>query len=274
MGSHRFLDIMKSYSERVQNLFRSGSILPLISMIYPLLVLLVIASLLFGALSISFSLSSEVLSAVKLSIISATSATSIAFLLGIPLAYTLSRTPKSRLISVIETLVELPVAVPPLVSGLALLLLLAPLSPVGEILASAGVKILFTLKGAILAQLFVASPFLIRGAQSSFRMVDTRLESVARVLGASPLKVFFMITLPIAQNGIFTATMLTWARCMGEFGATLMVAGAIPYRTETLPVGVFLNTSTGQLELAIGCALVLLLVSFSSMLATKLFFSK
>ncbi|MHC1624919.1 MAG: ABC transporter permease [Methermicoccaceae archaeon] len=275
MGSPRFLDIIKPRQESKWS--RRGDIpllLSITSIIYPLLVLAVLMSLLFGAISISFSLSPELLSAVKLSLISATLATSIALLLGVPLAYLLAKAPRSLLTSVAETFVELPVAVPPLVSGLALLLLLTPLSPVGGALASAGISILFTLKGAVLAQLIIAAPFLIRGAQSSFEMVDRRVEGVARVLGASPFRVFIMITLPLAQNGIFTATMLTWARCMGEFGGTLMVAGAIPYRTETLPIGVFLSVSTGQLGLAVGCALVLLGISFLSMFMMKLFLRK
>jgi len=213
-------------------------------------------------------LNPEIVSGLELSLISALAATALAVAVGTPLAYYLARH-EFRGKSLVETLIDLPVSIPPLVCGVGLLLLFGANGWIGKNLLALGVKVIFTLKGAVLAQFFIAAPLFIQTMRATFKTVDSRLETVARTLGSTPLESFLRVTLPLSYEGFISGTTMSFARSMAEFGATLMVASAIAFKTETLPLAVFMNMSTGDIELAISAASILILVSLFTILSMR-----
>ena len=136
--------------------------------------------------------------------------------------------------AIVETLVALPLVMPPVATGLILLRILGRRGVVGRYLQESGIEVLFTWRAVVIAMMVMSSPFLIRAARVGFESVETRLEQMARTLGANPVRVFFTITLPLASRGIVGGVVLAFARAIGEFGATIIVAGNIPGRTTTL----------------------------------------
>ncbi|MCL0028715.1 molybdate ABC transporter permease subunit [Dehalococcoidia bacterium] len=149
--------------------------------------------------------------------------------------------------SIIEVIVSLPLAVPPVVTGYALLLILGREGPVGLILRkSLGVELVFTWVAATLAAALVSFPLLIRAVMTAMEGVDERMERSARTLGAGPLRVALTITLPLAYRGILAGVLLAFVRALSEFGATIVVAGNIPGRTQTLPLAIFESVQLGR----------------------------
>jgi molybdate transport system permease protein len=148
--------------------------------------------------------------------------------------------------SVVETFVSLPLVMPPVATGLILLMLVAPRGPIGRVLATAGVEIVFTWKAVVLAMTIMGLPLFVRAARAGIEQVDQRFESVAATLGASPLRVFFTITLPLARPALVAGAVLGFARALGEFGATIMIAGSIPGATRTLSVAIYSFVDTGR----------------------------
>jgi molybdate transport system permease protein len=147
----------------------------------------------------------------------------------------------------VETLVTLPLVLPPVATGLALLLLLGRNGWIGSFLQNwLGVEIVFTWKAVVAAMLVMSFPLIVRGARIGFESVDHALEDVARTLGATPWRVFFTVTLPLARRGVLAGTVLGFARALGEFGATIVVAGNIPGRTTTLPLAIYTNIILGD----------------------------
>ena len=146
----------------------------------------------------------------------------------------------------VDTLVSLPLVMPPVATGLLLLLLFAPRGPFGRILARLGVEVVFTWKAVVLAMAVMGLPLFIRTARAGFEQVDRRYEMVAATLGATPLRVFFTISLPLAAPAVSAATVLGFARALGEFGATIMIAGSIPGATRTLSVAIYSFAETGR----------------------------
>jgi molybdate transport system permease protein len=212
--------------------------------------------------------SAETLFAVKLTLLTSGLAALLAFLLAAPAAYFMARGNfKGK--QMLDALLDLPLVMPPLAAGVGLLLFLGD-SPAGRALASLGLHLVFSPAGAVLAQAFVASFILLRGAKAAFEAVDPEYEAAAQTLGLNPRQVFLRVTLPMAGQGLLSAAVLAWARAMGEFGATLMVAGATRFRTETLPMAVFLNISSGEPGIAVACALILLALGFSIMAILRL----
>ena len=205
--------------------------------------------------------SPETLFALRFTLVTSAGATCLALLLGVPAAYFLARRRfwGSR---ALDTFLDLPLVMPPLVAGVGLLLLLGS-SPVAGALAAWGLSVVFSPAGVVAAQAFVASFIVLRGAKAAFLAVDPRYEEAALTLGLGPWLVFTRITLPLAAQGLLSTAVLAWARAMGEFGATLMLAGATRLRTETMPVAVYLNLSSGEPHIAVACALLLLLLGFS-----------
>ena len=162
---------------------------------------------------------------------------------GLPIAvltaYWLERS-RSPMKWMMDALVNLPLVMPPVVTGYLLLICFSPRSPVGSLLASwFGVKIVFTWTGAVLAAAVVSFPLLVRAIRLAFQQTDPRLEAAARSLGAGPLTAFFTVTLPLAKHGLVAGWLLAFARSLGEFGATIMVAGNISGQTRTIPLAVF-----------------------------------
>lgn len=201
--------------------------------------------------------------ALRLSALTSALSLVVVVLLGTPLAWVLSRTPSSAA-RLIEALVQLPVVIPPAVAGVALLLafgrrgLLSALYP-------PGFGITFTSAAVVLAQIFVAAPFYVQAALSAFRRVDGGLLVVARTFGAGPLRVFARVALPLAAPGLVAGALLSWARALGEFGATLMFAGNLEGRTQTLPLAIYtaleadLRAAQALSVVLVAVALVLLL---------------
>jgi molybdate transport system permease protein len=143
-----------------------------------------------------------------------------------------------------EAIVHLPLVLPPVVTGYLLLVCFAPRGPIGSLLADwFGVKIVFTWSAAVLAAAVVSFPLMVRAIRLAFQSVDARLETAARSLGASRLRAFFTVTLPLARRGVIAGWMLAFARSLGEFGATIMVAGNIAGQTRTIPLAVYTLTS-------------------------------
>ena len=201
----------------------------------------------------------EVLFAIRLSVITATISTIICVLIALPTAYALVKT-NMPFRNFCRILLEIPLSLPYLVIGLSLLLLFS--SNVGKELSEWGLKIIFSTRGIVVAHVFVNLPFAVQILSRGFQEVDERLEFVSRMLGATKLKSFLTITIPLIKNTLLGAIILSWSRALGEFGATLMLVGTTRMKTETLPASIFLNMATGNLEYAMSSALLLLLISF------------
>ena len=200
-------------------------------------------------------------------------AASLAVFLGTPVAYVLAR---KRFFgkAVVETLLDLPVALPPMVAGLALLVLVSPASPTGRVLAKAGIHLIFTQTGIVLAQLFVALPFYIRAVRSAIAAIPPSIPAAAAVLRASEAYTFFHVILPLSREGMISGFVMCWTRALGEFGATAMVAGCIPGVTETLPIAIYTRATAGDLASAGAAAFCLALISFVTLVGLRLAFKE
>jgi molybdate transport system permease protein len=202
----------------------------------------------------------EILDALRLSLISATLATALCLLLGVPVAWVLARAafPCRRLV---RALVTVPLVLPPVVGGVALLLALGRHGLAGQWLDRwFGVTLPFTTAGVVLAETFVALPFLVISVEGALHAADLRYEDAAATLGASRWTIFRRVTLPLVTPGVAAGAMLCWARALGEFGATITFAGNFPGRTQTMPLAVYLALETDP-QAAIVLSLVLFAVS-------------
>ncbi len=207
--------------------------------------------------------SEEIQFAIRLSLFTSFTSTLICIIFAVPVAYGLERLniPGGKLIGV---LLEIPLSLPPLVCGVALLLLFGT-TAFGQALAERGLRFIFSVNGIILAQFFIITPYMVRVLKSTIADINPRLEFVARTLGCTQWQAFYKITLPLAKNGIIAGLVISWARAIGEFGCALMVAGATRMVTETLPVALFLNMSIGNLEMAMASATCLIIISLVSL---------
>jgi molybdate transport system permease protein len=202
----------------------------------------------------------EILEALRLSIVCATLATLFCLLVGVPLAWVLARVsfPGRRLV---RALVTVPLVLPPVVGGVALLLALGRNGLLGQWMYRwFGVTLPFTTAGVVVAEAFVALPFLVISVEGALRAADLRYEDAAATLGASRWTTFRRVTLPLIAPGIGAGAVLCWARALGEFGATITFAGNFPGRTQTMPLAVYLALETDP-QAAIVLSLVLLVVS-------------
>jgi molybdate transport system permease protein len=164
---------------------------------------------------------------------------------GITMAWLFARK-EWPLKSFVETIVLLPLVMPPVSTGLILLKIFGRRSPVGNWLYERGIEIVFNWKGVLIAMAVMSFPLLVRSARTSFAEVNPRLEQIAATLGASPLRIFFVITIPLAYKGIVAGALLAFSRALGEFGATILLAGNIPGRTQTLSLAIFNFVQTGK----------------------------
>lgn len=199
--------------------------------------------------------------AMRLSLATTTVSLAIVVLSGTPLAWLIARRP-GRVWRFFETLVQLPVVLPPAVAGVALLLAFGRRGLLGPVLAGAGVGVPFTRAAVVLAQTFVAAPFYVQAAVSMFRRLDPDMLLVARTLGASRPRVFFGVVVPLSRGGLAGGAAMGWARALGEFGATLMFAGNLPGRTQTLPLAIY-TAMESDLRTAQSLSLILLAVAFA-----------
>ncbi|GAA2719543.1 molybdate ABC transporter permease subunit [Actinocorallia aurantiaca] len=210
----------------------------------------------------------QVLEALRLSLVTATAATAVCLFLGVPLAWVLARV-EFRGRRVLRALITVPLVLPPVVGGVALLLVLGRNGLIGRHLdAWFGLTFPFTTTGVVLAQIFVALPFLVISVEGALRASDPRYEEAAATLGASRWTVFRRVTLPLIAPGVLAGGVLCWARALGEFGATITFAGNFPGRTQTMPLAVYLALETDP-DAALVLSLVLLLVSLTVLAALR-----
>jgi molybdate transport system permease protein len=206
--------------------------------------------------------------ALRLSLVSATLATLASIVLGVPIAWVLARsTARGR--AVLRALVTVPLVLPPVVGGVALFLVLGRQGIIGSWLnESFGITIPFTTTAVVIAETFVAMPFLVISVEGALRAADARFEDVAATLGADRWTTFRRVTLPLVSPGIAAGAVLCWARALGEFGATITFAGNFPGTTQTMPLAVYLALQSDP-DAAIALSLVLLAVSLATLLLLR-----
>jgi molybdate transport system permease protein len=204
-----------------------------------------------GGSFFSSAIAPSTLSALRLSLLTSSLSTLLAVAGGVPLAYILARWDfKGK--STLELLVDLPVVLPPSVAGLALLIAFGRQGIFGELLVLLGISLPFTTTAVVLAQTFVAAPLFVRSARVGFAEIEPQLEEAAIIQGAGEMQLFRFIMIPLAWRSLLTGTILTWARALGEFGATIMFAGNLEGVTQTMPLAIYLG-----LERNVGVALTL-----------------
>lgn len=209
----------------------------------------------------------QVISALWLSLTTSAISLTIVILIGTPFAYVHSRTayPGKMLV---DTLIDLPLVLPPAVAGFALLVLYGRAGLLGKYLNMMGISVAFTTIAVIMAQIFVASPFYLRQAKSLFEQFDQSYEYTARTLGASPIRTFLTITLPLTAGGLVSGAVMTFGRALGEFGATIMFAGNLPGVTQTMPLAVYVGLES-NFNLGLTISILLVIISFIIMLTVR-----
>jgi molybdate transport system permease protein len=201
--------------------------------------------------------------ALQLSLVTSLSSLGLTALLGTPVAYILARS-HFRGIGMIDTLVDMPTVLPPTVAGVALLMTFGRQGLLGQWLDAIGLQIGFTTVAVVLAQSFVCAPFYIRAAQAGFQSVDRELERVAYTLGYSPLRTFLRVTVPLAFPALLSGGVMAWARALGEFGATIMFAGNLMGRTQTMPLAIYIAMES-DLTAALVLSALLIIVPFGGL---------
>jgi molybdate transport system permease protein len=241
--------------------------LPLVLFLAVPIVGLVARALLGGGLLAALA-SPVVLDALRLSVVTTAVSLVLTLAFGTPLAYLLARR-SFRGSSLVETAVDLPIVVPPSVAGLALLFIFGRQGLLGGGLEVLGVAIPFTTLAVILAQTFVAAPFYVRSARAGIAGVDRDIEDAARVDGATERDVFRYVTASLAGPALAAGAVMSWSRALGEFGATIMFAGNIEGRTQTLPLVVYAEFGGGNLDAAVAAAAILVLAAFGVLVSVR-----
>ena len=230
---------------------------------------LVVRAVVDGSLAIAVA-SPVVLDALRLSLVTTAVSLVITVTFGLPLAFVLARR-KFRGKGLVEAIVDLPIVLPPAVAGLALLLVFGRRGLLSAPFELLGISVPFTTIAVILAQTFVSAPFFIRSARTGLAGVDRDLEDAARVDGASERQLFRDVTIPLAGAALAAGLTMSWARSLGEFGATIMFAGNVEGRTQTLPLVVYGEFQGGNLDASIAAAAILALAAFGVLVAVRVF---
>ena len=241
---------------------------------FPLLFLIIIPILAFffrlSPADVFTSLQQEqALAAIRLSAVTSLATVVITLLFGTPVAYLVYRR-RSRISRILDTLIDLPTVLPPAVAGVALLIAFGRQGLVGRSLDALGIAIPFTTAAVILAQTFIAAPLYIKSAALGFAAVDCELKKAAALDGANRWQVFRYIMLPISWTSILSGAILTWARALGEFGATIIFAGNLAGRTQTMPLAIYIGFEV-DLKVALTLSAILVLFSFFVLIALKQF---
>jgi molybdate transport system permease protein len=210
----------------------------------------------------------EVSQALVLSLWTSAVSLAIVILAGTPFAYVHARNRYPGRV-VVDTLIDLPLVLPPAVAGVALLVLYGRMGVLGQYLSMSGISVAFTTLAVIMAQVFVASPFYLRQAKSLFEQLDPSYEQTARTLGASPLRTFLKVTMPLTAGGLVSGSVMTFGRALGEFGATIMFAGNLPGVTQTMPLAVYVGME-GNYLVGLTISIILVLISFAIMITVRL----
>jgi|WetSurMetagenome_2_1015567.scaffolds.fasta_scaffold75692_3 molybdate transport system permease protein len=213
-----------------------------------------------------------VISALRLSLFTTAISLAVVILVGTPFAYVHARTTYPGKV-VVDTLIDLPLVLPPAVAGFALLVLYGRMGLLGRYFNMLGISIAFTTLAVIMAQIFVASPFYLRQAKSLFEQFDQSYEHTARTLGASPLRTFLTVTIPLTATGLLSGAVMTFGRALGEFGATIMFAGNLPGVSQTMPLAVYVGMES-NFNLGLTISILLVIISFVIMIAVRLITKK
>lgn len=209
----------------------------------------------------------QVKQAIQLSLYTSTISMLITVIAGTPVAYMLARS-RSRGIQIIDTIIDLPTVLPPAVAGVALLMAFGRRGLVGVWLAEMGITIPFTETAVIMAQIFVASPFFIKSAAIGFSSIRAELMEAAALDGANRWQAFWHISLPLARISMLSGGVMTWARALGEFGATIIFAGNFPGRTQTMPLAIYVGFEL-DLDTALMLSFILICFAFLTLLLVK-----
>jgi molybdate transport system permease protein len=210
----------------------------------------------------------EVISALYLSFFTTIITLAIVIVVGTPFAYFHTRLDYPGKV-IVDALIDLPLVLPPAVAGVALLVLWGRVGLLGRYFNMFGISIAFTTTAVIMAQIFVASPFYLRQAKSLFSQLDPAYEQTARTLGASPLRIFALITVPLTAGGLVSGAVMTFGRALGEFGATIMFAGNLPGVTQTMPLAVYVGMESNY-TIGLAISILLVIISFAIMIAIRL----
>jgi molybdate transport system permease protein len=213
--------------------------------------------------------SKRVLFSIQVSLVAATVATGLALLVAVPAAYALSRY-RFRGREAVDAILEFPIIVSPAALGAIILIFFS--NPAGTWMQEHTIQFVFAFAGIVLAQFITVLGVAVRFIKSAFDQVPAHYETVARTLGASPARAFLTVCLPLARRGLLASGVLAWAKAMGEFGATITVAGTMAMRTETLPVAIFMRLSSADIEGTVALILVLLAIGLTALYAAKLLF--
>lgn len=208
--------------------------------------------------------------AIRISLITSTTTTLVAILFGTPLAYLMARR-TFRGKRLVDTLIDLPTVLPPAVAGVALLMTFGRQGIAGSLLNDLGLTIAFTQTAVVLAQTFIAAPLYVKTAVTGFAAIEPELEQAAAIDGANDRQVFRYVTIPLARRALFTGAVLTWARALGEFGATIIFAGNFPGRTQTMPLAIYIGFEI-DLDVALTLSVILMGLSFLVLALVKLLF--
>ena len=211
----------------------------------------------------------QVVQAVSLSFFSSISATLITLIFGTPVAYLLAQR-RFRLHQIVDTIIDLPTVLPPSVAGVALLMAFGRKGLMGPMLAAIGINLPFTFAAVVLAQTFVASPFYVKAAAIGFSGIDLELKQAAALDGANRWQVFRYVTLPLSWMALLSGSVMTWARALGEFGATILFAGNFQGKTQTMPLAIYVGFET-DLNVALTLSIILVCFSFLTLMVVKHF---
>ncbi len=231
---------------------------------FPVLALIIRAA---GSDFVASITAPSALKALRLSLETSLISLGVTIVFGTALAYVLARQ-SFPFKAAVETLIDLPIVLPPSVAGLALLMAFGRNGPIGPFLSALGIQLPFTTAAVVIAQIFVASPLYIRAARIGFAQIDLQMEEAAYVEGASPWQLFRHVMIPLAGNALVSGAILCWARALGEFGATILFAGNLEGVTQTMPLAVYIGLEK-SLPIAIALSLMLVGVSIVLLTATR-----
>ncbi len=214
----------------------------------------------------------QAVQAIRLSALTSLITVGMSVIFGTPLAYLLYRK-RSRFQQMLDTLIDLPTALPPAVAGVALLMAFGRAAPLGRLLADFGIQLPFSTAAVVLAQTFIAAPLYIKSAALGFAGVGCEIRRAAALDGANRWQIFRYIVLPISWQSLVSGCVLTWSRAMGEFGATIIFAGNLPGRTQTMPLAIYLGLEV-DLNTALSLSAILVIFSFATLMMIKLVLSQ
>lgn len=257
--------------------FRTGWVEKLVKQSWKLLALPLLLFIAFplAALFLRTSLSdffttlnqTQVIQAINLSLITSLATTAVTLIAGTPVAYLLAQR-RFRFYRVVDTLIDLPTVLPPSVAGVALLMAFGRKGLFGPALTTIGINIPFTVVAVIMAQTFIAAPFYIKAAAIGFASIDPELKQAAALDGANRWQIFRHVILPLSWMALLSGSVMTWARALGEFGATIIFAGNFPGRTQTMPLAIYIGFEI-DLNVALTLAIILICFSFLTLVFVK-----